>query len=58
MLEVVSANEDELYEVMDGLLSKQPRIEAELARRHLKDGIYVIIPDQRWRHGRRGNFGL
>jgi hypothetical protein len=42
MLEVVSADEDELYEAMDWLLPKQPRIEAELAGRHLKDGALVL----------------
>jgi transposase len=32
----------EAYEALDWLLARQPRIEAGLARRHLKDGVLVL----------------
>ena len=38
MLNVDSADEDELYEAMDWLLKRQSRIEKKLARRHLEEG--------------------
>ncbi len=33
---------DELYEAMDWLLTRQPRIEKALAKRHLEDGTLVL----------------
>jgi transposase len=41
-LSVEGASEDELYDAMDWLLARQERIEAALARRHLKDGTLVL----------------
>jgi transposase len=41
-LEVVDADEDDLYEAMDWLLARQARIEDRLARRHLVDGELVL----------------
>ncbi len=38
VLGVDSADEDELYNAMDWLLSRQGRIEKKLAKRHLEDG--------------------
>jgi transposase len=35
-------DENELYEAMDWLLERQPRIEAELAKRHLGEGCTVL----------------
>ena len=35
-------DEDDLYGAMDWLLGEQPRIEKELARRHLADGCLVL----------------
>jgi len=35
-------DENEFYEVMDWLLERQPRIEAELAKRHLGEGCTVL----------------
>ena len=34
--------EDELYEAMDWLLQRQPRIEAALGRKHLRDGTLAL----------------
>jgi hypothetical protein len=42
MLGVDGASEDELYRAMDWLLERQPRIEAGLARRHLRSGGLVL----------------
>jgi len=42
MLDVVSADEDELYEAMDWLLVRQPAIEAKMAKRHLHEGTLVL----------------
>lgn len=41
-LGVEDADEDDLYEALDWLLARQPRIEDRLARRHLKDGELVL----------------
>jgi transposase len=41
-LAVEGADEDELYDALDWLLERQQRIEAALARRHLKDGTLVL----------------
>jgi len=41
-LEVIDADEDDLYEAMDWLLPRQRRIEDALARRHLQDGTLVL----------------
>jgi transposase len=41
-LDVVSANEDELYRAMDWLLKRQERIEDALAKRHLSNGSLVL----------------
>jgi transposase len=41
-LGVARADEDDLYEAMDWLLSRQARIEDRLARRHLTDGELVL----------------
>ncbi|HEX2680813.1 MAG TPA: IS1634 family transposase [Candidatus Dormibacteraeota bacterium] len=42
MLDVEGADEDELYAAMDWLLTRQPALEAALARRHLADGGLVL----------------
>jgi len=42
VLGVSSASEDDLYAAMDRLLERQPRIERELARRHLSEGTLVL----------------
>ena len=42
MLDVESADEDELYEAMDWLLVRQPVIETKLAERHLSEGTLVL----------------
>jgi len=42
VLHLDSADESELYEAMDGLLPHQPRIEQELAKRHLSNGGLVL----------------
>lgn len=42
MLGVESVDADELYYAMDWLLPRQPRIEAELAARHLSDGSLML----------------
>ena len=39
---VADADVDELYAAMDWLLARQPRIEAQLAARHLTDGGVVL----------------
>jgi transposase len=41
-LGVEGADEDELYAALDWLLARQERIEASLARRHLKEGTLVL----------------
>jgi len=41
-LGVVDAEVDEVYEALDWLLARQPRIENKLARRHLADGGHVL----------------
>jgi transposase len=41
-LAVGEANEDDLYEALDWLLERKPRIEKKLARRHLSDGCTVL----------------
>src|ERR671936_700799 len=41
-LGVEDADEDELYGALDWLLARQPRIEAALARRHLRAGTLVL----------------
>ena len=42
LLNIQSADETELYQAMDWLLDRQPRIEQELAKRHLSDGGLVL----------------
>ena len=42
VLELESVNEDELYQAMDWLLSRQEHIEQKLAERHLADGALVL----------------
>ena len=39
---VEGIDEDDLYEAMDWLVGEQPRIEGELAKRHLADGCLVL----------------
>ena len=41
-LGVTDATEDDLYEAMDWLLERQPRIEQKLAARHLSEGTQVL----------------
>jgi transposase len=41
-LQVGDATEDDLYQAMDWLLERQPRIEKKLADRHLHDGSLVL----------------
>lgn len=41
-LDVQAASEDELYEAMDWLLARQPRIEQALAREHLEERTLVL----------------
>jgi hypothetical protein len=41
-LNVQSAHETELYQAMDWLLARQPRIGQQLARRHLQAGGLVL----------------
>src|SRR3954470_1081917 len=41
-LEVTDATEDQLYNAMDWLLSRQPTIEKKLAQRHLSSGAMVL----------------
>ena len=42
VLDVESADADELYKAMDWLLSRQSRIETALAKRHFTDGTLVL----------------
>lgn len=42
-LGVADADEDDLYEAMDWLLKRQPRIEKKLAARHLGEGGLVLF---------------
>jgi transposase len=42
MLEVATADEDELYESMDWLLPRQNQIEQALAKKHLSEGTLVL----------------
>jgi len=42
-LGVVDAKEDDLYDAMDWLLKRQPRIEKKLAARHLTEGGLVLF---------------
>lgn len=42
LLHLEDAGEDELYAAMDWLLTRQPRVEAALAGRHLADGGLVL----------------
>lgn len=42
-LGVVDADEDDLYDAMDWLLKRQPRIEGKLAARHLTEGGLVLF---------------
>jgi len=42
LLHLDAADESELYHAMDWLLPRQPRIEQELAKRHLADGGLVL----------------
>ncbi len=41
-LGVSDADEDDLYEAMDWLLTRQARIEQKLAKRHLSEGVHVL----------------
>lgn len=44
---------DELYEALDWLLERQPKVETELARRHLKEGSLVLYDlTSTWFEGR------
>ena len=42
VLGVAGATEDELYDAMDALLSRQEKIETSLAQKHLQDGTLVL----------------
>ena len=42
VLALNTADEDDLYQAMDWLLSRQPRIEQALAKRHLSEGSLVL----------------
>ena len=69
-LGVSDASEDELYDAMDWLLERQPRIEKKLAARHLREGSLVLYdvsssyyegqhcPLARYGHDRDGQKGL
>src|SRR5215207_4335320 len=69
-LDVADATEDQLYDAMDWLLSRQEAIEKKLARRHLSDGALVLYdvtssyyegktcPLARFGHDRDGKTGL
>ena len=69
-LGVGEASEDELYEAMDWLLERQPRIEKKLAARHLGEGSLVLYdvsssyyegqhcPLAQYGHDRDGQKGL
>lgn len=41
-LDLEDADENDLYEALDWLLPRQPRIEAQLARQHLAEGATVL----------------
>jgi transposase len=41
-LKLGKVNEEDLYEALDWLLKRQPRIETKLAHKHLKDGSLVL----------------
>lgn len=68
-LGVETAGAEELYEAMDWLLARQPRLEAALARRHLGEGTLVLYdatsvayegqtcPLAQWGHPRDGQRG-
>jgi hypothetical protein len=48
-----AVDEQELYEALDWLIAQQGRIEAALARRHLKDGMLVLYDvSSTWLEGR------
>ena len=69
-LGVSEATEDELYQAMDWLLERQPRIEKKLAARHLREGSLVLYdvsssyyegrhcPLAQYGHDRDGQKGL
>src|SRR5437868_2123560 len=69
-LGVSQATEDQLYEAMDWLLERQPRIEKKLAARHLQEGSLVLYdvsssyyegrtcPLAQYGHDRDGKKGL
>jgi len=69
-LSVAEATEDNLYQAMDWLLERQPRIEKKLAARHLSEDCLVLYdvsssyyeghtcPLARYGHGRDGKKGL
>ncbi|MGC9225629.1 MAG: IS1634 family transposase, partial [Terracidiphilus sp.] len=69
-LSVEDASEDELYQAMDWLLERKPRIEKKLAERHLQEGSLVLYdvsssyyeghhcPLARYGHDRDGKKGL
>ncbi len=69
-LGVSEAMEDELYQAMDWLLERQPRIEKKLAERHLREGSLVLYdvsssyyegrpcPLAQYGHDRDGQKGL
>ena len=69
-LDVGDATEDQLYDAMDWLLTRQEAIEKKLARRHLSDGALVLYdvtssyyegktcPLARFGHDRDGKTGL
>lgn len=69
-LGVTNATEDELYDAMDWLLERQPRIEKKLAARHLGEGSLVLYevsssyyegqhcPLAQYGHDRDGQKGL
>jgi len=69
-LGVSEATEDELYQAMDWLLERQPRIEKKLAARHLHEGSLVLYdvsssyyegqrcPLAQYGHDRDGQKGL
>ncbi|MGZ3472105.1 MAG: IS1634 family transposase [Isosphaeraceae bacterium] len=68
-LDVADATEDQLYDAMDWLLTRQEAIEKKLARRHLSDGALVLYdvtssyyegktcPLARYGHDRDGKTG-
>ncbi len=61
LLQLASADEDDLYAAMDWLLPRQARIEQALAKRHLADGCLVLYDvTSTYFEGRRcplGRFG-